>query len=213
MNTVKCYNGAEIYADNIRPLVDEYINSLEADTPEDRNKLMTKSPIFRGMLKYIYTNLFKINPDRGDIKYNNKNSNIDYSDIDYINTLWDIYTSLCYKYLQNPTILNFGLLTGIDFTTFDSWNKGTMRAGPDGASSEHSKSYKRWLKECEAALVDGASTGNPGPMFLLKANYGYVEQAQRIEIVGQGTPQISTEELLRLRQERRELPQKPDLDG
>ena len=212
MNTMKAYDGTEIYKNNIMPLVDEYINNLEADTPEDKNKLMTKSPIFRGMLKYVYTNLFKINPDKGDIKYNNKNSNINYADIDYINVLWDIYTSLCYKYLQNPSILNFGLFTGIDDETFQTWKRGTMRAGPDGASSAHSVSYKKWLKECEAALVDGASTGNPGPMFLLKANYGYVEQAQRLEIVSQGAPQISAEELLRLRQERRGLPEKPDLD-
>ena len=48
---MKAYDGTEIYKNNIMPLVDEYINNLEADTPEDKNKLMTKSPIFRGMLK------------------------------------------------------------------------------------------------------------------------------------------------------------------
>lgn len=207
MNTVKTPDGIEIYTNEIYRLADEYINSLDDPTT------ITKSPIFRGMLKYIYLNLFRIRPD--DIKYNNKNSRIDYNDIDLLNGLWDVYTGLCYKYLQSPTILNFSIFTGIDTDTINTWRTGEYRGNGQGATSIYSVAVKRWQKECEAALYDGAATGNPGPMFLLKSNYGYTEQPQKIEIVGQGTPQMSAEELLRLRQERQEerraLPEKPDL--
>ena len=190
---------------------DEYINNL-SDDPEEIKLLMRKSPIFKGMLKYIYINIFK--PDKNTKTYNNikQNSNIDYGDIDLLNGLWDIYTSLCYRYLQCPTILNFSLFTGISVDCFNDWRNGNQRAGGDKATSAHRQSYQKWLKECESAAYDLALSGNPGGMFILKANYGYTETPQRIEVVGQDKPQINMEELARLRAERRELPKKPEFD-
>lgn len=186
-NAVRAENRIEVYKADVYAVADEYIAETFPDCGGDEIKLlMRKSQPFKGMLKYINNRLFKLKD--GDIKYNNKNSNIDYGNIDYINRLWDIYTSLCYRYLQNPTLLNFSLFTGIDQTTFDSWKNEDYRGGTDGASSEHSKSYKKWLKECESALYDTAMTGNPGAMFLLKANYGYTETPQRVEIVNGQTP-------------------------
>ena len=186
-NTVTAENGAEVYKEEVLAIADEYTAETFPDCGEDEIKmLMRKSQPFKGMLKYINNRLFKLKD--GDIKYNNKNSNIDYGDIDYINRLWDIYTSLCYRYLQNPTLFNFSLFTGIDQSTFDSWKNEDYRGGAEGASSEHSKSYKKWLAECEGALYDTAMTGNPGAMFLLKSNYGYTETPQRVEIVNGQTP-------------------------
>lgn len=209
-NTVSV-NGIDIYTHKIYELVDEYIYNL-SDDPEESKMLMRRSPIFKGMLKYIYINIFK--PDKNTKTYNNirQNSNIDYGDIDLLNGLWDIYTSLCYKYLQMPTLLNFSLFTGISMDWFNDCKNGNIRAGGDPASSAHCQSVKKWLNECEAALYDGAATGNPGPMFLLKSNYGYTEAPQQIQVVGQDRPQISAEEIARLRAERRELPQKPEMD-
>lgn len=194
-NTVKAENGAEVYEHRIYELADDYIfKTFKDDCSDDEIKtLMRKSQPFKGMLKHIYNNLFKIKDN--DIKYNNKNSSIDYGNIDLLNDLWGIYTSLCYKYLQNPTLLNFSIFTGIDQTTFDSWKNEDYRSGADGASSEHSKSYKKWLKECESALYDTAMTGNPGAMFLLKSNYGYTETPQRIEITGSGSPALSQNDI------------------
>lgn len=194
-NTVKTSNGIEVHKTEVDAAAEDYIQeTFGDDCQEDEIKtLMRKSQPFKGMLKYINNRLFKLKD--GDIKYNNKNSNIDYSDIDYINRLWDIYTSLCYRYLQNPTLFNFSLLTGIDQSTFDSWKNEDYRGGAEGASSEHSKSYKKWLAECEGALYDTAMTGNPGAMFLLKSNYGYTETPQRIEITGANTPALSQEDI------------------
>lgn len=208
-------NGIDVYMHDIYYYVDEYIDDLKANQgyeDDEIKALMRKAPIFKGMLKYIYINIFK--PDKNTKTYNNikQNSNIDYGDIDLLNGLWDIYTSLCYKYLQIPTLLNFSLFTGISMDWFNDCKNGKIRAGGNEATSSHCQSVKNWLAECEAALYDGATTGNPGPMFLLKANYGYTEAPQRIEVVGQDKPQISMEELDRLRAERRELPQKPEFD-
>ena len=193
-NTVRAENGAEVYKEKVLEIADEYTAETFPDCEEDEIKmLMRKSQPFKGMLKYINNRLFKLKD--GDIKYNNKNSNIDYSDIDYINRLWDIYTSLCYRYLQNPTLLNFSLFTGIANETFSDWINGNYRGGIDGASSVHCQTAKKWQEECEAALYDTAMTGNPGAMFLLKSNYGYTETPQRIEITGANTPALSQEDI------------------
>lgn len=193
-NTVKAENGTEVYKEKVLEIADEYTAETFPDCGEDEIKmLMRKSQPFKGMLKYINNRLFKLKD--GDIKYNNKNSNIDYSDIDYINRLWDIYTSLCYRYLQNPTLLNFSLFTGIANETFSDWISGNYRGGTDGASSAHCQTAKKWQEECEAALYDTAMTGNPGAMFLLKSNYGYTETPQRIEITGANAPALSQEDI------------------
>ena len=193
-NTVTAENGAEVYKKEVLAIADEYTAETFPDCEEDEIKmLMRKSQPFKGMLKYINNRLFKLKD--GDIKYNNKNSNIDYSDIDYINRLWDIYTSLCYRYLQNPTLLNFSLFTGIANETFSDWISGNYRGGTDGASSVHCQTAKKWQEECEAALYDTAMTGNPGAMFLLKSNYGYTETPQRIEITGANAPVLSQEDI------------------
>lgn len=187
-NTVNA-NGIEVYENGIKMYADEYIQKLSPDVDEIR-VLIRKSQTFKGMLKYIYINLFK--PDKNIKSYDGirRNSNINYGDIDLLNSIWDIYTELCYKYLQCPTILNFSLLTGIDMTTFNSWDRGETRAqwGADGekVTSLHSQSYKKWKSECEAAAYDSALSGNPGAMFILKSNYGYTEQPQRIEVVESG---------------------------
>ena len=200
-NTVRAENGAEVHKTEIDEAAEDYIlETFGADCEADEIKLLMRKPQpFRGMLKYINNRFFKLKD--GDIKYNNKNSSIDYGDIDYINRLWDIYTSLCYRYLQAPTLLNFSLFTGIAHETLTDWTNGHYRAGEDAASSAHCQSAKKWLKECESALYDSAMSGNPGAMFLLKANYGYTETPQRIEITGSQTPTLSQDEIRQIAQQ------------
>ena len=206
MNAVKTASGAEVYVNEVYRLADEYIASLEG-TQEEVRQFIRKPPVFKGMLKYIYLNLFK--PTRADARgYNNsQNCILDYGNIDLLNDLWDTYTSLCYKYMQAPTLPNFSLMTGISMDAFNDWAKGNTRSG-----SAHSQSYKKWLKECETSAYDSALSGNPGGMFILKSNYGYTEQPQRIELVeGSGTPQVSMAELEKLRESHLIAPDKPEL--
>ena len=188
-NIVKANDGSEIYETKIHEYADEYINTL--DDPESINN---NPSLFTGMLKYIYKYLFK--PGKKDKVLSNSNSNLDLSDIDLLDNIWGIYTELCYRYSKRPTILNFSLMIGVDNTTIDSWRRGEYRAGDEGASSTRSQTVKKWLKECESSLVDGATERNSvGCIFALKANYGYTETPQRIEITGASAPALSQEDI------------------
>ena len=170
-NTVRAENGAEIYETKIHYFADEYINTLS-----DPESINNNPSLFTGMIKYIYRHLFKNNPINND-------------DIGLIDNIWSIYTELCYKYSKRPTLLNFSLLVGINNDTFNAWKNGEYRRGENGASSEHSRTVKKWLAECESSLVDGATERNSvGCIFALKANYGYTETPQRVEIVNGQTP-------------------------
>lgn len=178
-------DGTDIYIHKIKELADEYINNL--DNPED---IYNNTTLFNGLIKYIYNNYFKFNP-------------IDYADIEYIDNIWDIYTSLCYKYNKYPTIIEFCLLINISRDTVWEWKKNNTRAykyyTADGEqikdiagwklnhpnekytqerSTSHSDTVKRWLAECENNLFRGAAESNKvGCIFALKANYGYTETA------------------------------------
>ncbi len=184
-NTVKTADGTELYLHRIQELADEYIDSL--NNPED---IYNNNTMFNGMIKYINNNYFKYNP-------------VDYADIESIDNIWDIYTSLCYKYNKYPTIIEFCLLINISRDTVWDWKKETTRAYKyytlDGMeikdlpawrinhptedykqepSTSHSDTVKKWLAECENALFRGAAEGNKvGCIFALKANYGYTETA------------------------------------
>lgn len=182
-NTVNT-GDAEVYSNEILRLADEYIDQLEE--PEQ----IYNTNIFNGMIKYIYINYFK-------------NKTIDYDDIEYIDSVWDIYTLLCYKYNKGPTIIEFSMLININRDTFNTWKNGTTRQyiyyDLNGdrikdinayrgkynnaeyrreLSTRHSDTVKKWLAECENWLYRGATEQNKiGCIFALKANYGYVETA------------------------------------
>lgn len=177
-NTVRAENGVEVYEDKIKYYADEYINTLD-----DPDSINNNPSLFTGMIKYIYKRLFKYNPVNND-------------DITVLDDIWGIYTELCYKYNKRPTLLNFSLMVGVSNDTFNAWKNGEYRAGEGGASSAHSLTVKKWLKECESSLVDGATERNSvGCIFALKANYGYTETPQRIEITGANTPALSQEDI------------------
>lgn len=184
-NTEQTQDGQEIYTHKIKSLADDYINTL--DNPED---IYNNNTMFNGLIKYIYNNYFKFNP-------------IDYADIEYIDSIWDIYTSLCYKYNKYPTIIEFCLMINISRDTVNSWKNGDTREYKyytkggelikdlpawklnhpneeyrQESSTSHSYTVKKWLAECENNLFRGAAEGNKvGCIFALKANYGYTETA------------------------------------
>ena len=205
-NAIKAENGIEVYEHDIKYYAEEYISQL----PEKENSINNNPSLFTGMVKYIYKHLFK--PGKRDkVKYN-ANTNLDTGDIELLNNIWEVYTELCYKYNKRPTILNFSLLIGIDNRTIDTWRRGEFRAGEDGASSAHSQTVKKWLAECESSLVDGATEKNSvGCIFALKANYGYTETPQRVEIVnGQQPEQIAADIAARHKIGQVEKPELPE---
>lgn len=178
----------EVCTSVIYKLANEYINN-RINNKDDVNKNFL---LFNGMLKYIYVNLFR--PTKDTIRCNNKATRLDLNNIKEIDDVWQIYTDLCYNNNKKPTILNFSLMTGISRDTFNRWEAGRSRS----VTPEHSDTVKRWLEECEGVLQDGAiESGNIGCMFALKANYGYVEQAQRIEVVGEQFDYRTREQIAR----------------
>ena len=188
-NTIRAENGAEIYENKIKYYADEYINTLD-----DPDSINNNPSLFTGMIKYIYKKLFK--PKRGDKVLYNANTVLDTGDIELLDNIWNIYTELCYRYNKRPTLLNFSLLVGIGNDVFNSWIRGEYRTGENGASSPHCQTAKKWKAECESSLVDGATERNSvGCIFALKANYGYTETPQRIEITGAQAPALSQDEI------------------
>lgn len=188
-NTVRAESGAEVYETKIHEYADEYINTLS-----DPESINNNPSLFTGMIKYIYKHLFK--PGKKDKVLYNTNTVLDTGDIETIDDIWSIYTELCYKYNKRPTLLNFSLLVGVSNDTFTTWEQGEYRGGSDGAGSAHSRTVKKWRKECESSLVDGATERNSvGCIFALKANYGYTETPQRIEITGSQAPALSQEDI------------------
>lgn len=199
--------GQEVYRHRILELADEYINSL--DDPES---ISGNNTIFNGLVKHIYNNYFKYNK-------------IDYADIEYIDSIWDIYTWLCYKYNKYPTIIEFCLMINISRETVTSWKNGSTRnyiyytvdgdrikdfpawrlnhQGEDyrqELSDAHSNTVKKWLAECENNLFRGAAEGNKvGCIFALKANYGYTETAP-VPVANTNQRTISASEPIRLDQ-------------
>lgn len=156
-NTVISEDGIEIYTNEINRLSDEYIIS-ELNNPDD----IYNKQCFAGMIKYISMNIRK--PD--------------YSNLVLLDKLWNIYTSLCYKYKQTVSIERYCLLIGISRQTFYSWfNEETMRDYSEVLGSSRSDMMKKWDNESESSWQDEASTGNPGAMFVLKARRGWQETA------------------------------------
>ena len=181
-STITASDGSSVYDNEIMVLADEYVDSL--DDPER----IRETNVFSGMIKYIYIKRFKA-------------EKIDYSDIEYIDSIWDTYTMLCYKCNKNPTIQEFSVLVNISRETFNSWKNGNTRnykyydsnnniinnlalwisLHPDEEyrkelSTSHSDTVKKWLTECESCQYKGATEkGNVGSIFALKACFGYVE--------------------------------------
>lgn len=206
-NTVKV-NDIELYLHDIQYYADEYIAGLD----DKQLELLTSQNkgVFVGMLKYIY-NIY--------IKHNLKN----YNNIALLDSIWDIYTSLCYKYNKRPTILNYCILTGIRQDTIWDWKRGYTRCkvyyDKDGnviddpavwklthkgevcreePSTIYCETVKKWFTDCEAALYDGATEQNSiGCIFALKANYGYTETAP-VPTTNQNQHVLSSSELPKL---------------
>ena len=206
-NTIKSINDIEIYETKIHEWADDYIESL--NSPDD---IYNNPSLFTGMIKHIYKHLFK--PGKNDKVLYNSNSILNTGNIELLDNIWNIYTELCYKYGKRPTILNFSLMIGVENRTIDTWRRGEFRDGGEGASSPHSQTVKKWLKECESSLVDGATEKNSiGCIFALKANYGYNEGAQRVEITqGQTAEQVAADIAARHSITQNAAPTLPDFD-
>jgi hypothetical protein len=163
---------------NINELVNQYI-----DTLNDPEEIYQNNGLFVDMLKYIYKVYL------GDI-LNNKtyNAGVRY-DYSLLNKIFNIYTSLVYRYKQNkrPSILEYSLFVNIErHVLYNIANGITKKATPDDVHN-----VKSWFLECENQLTNGSSVFE---IFLLKSQYRYNDNLAPIPIESQG-PALSAGEL------------------
>lgn len=192
---------------NFEELIDESIAEFE-EVSDNLEKLYdAKSHKFQSMLQFIYGRVFK--PLDNPFPYrgrDGKRTVLDLDDVDTIERIWDIYSSLCSKYDKNPTMLRFSIMTGIGAKTLSSWKSGQFR------SERHREFVERAAVESESYLVDSVESGNSiGSMFLLKSNFDYRDNAP-VEVIthAESTQHKSIDELVR-KYGQSELP-KPPID-
>lgn len=197
---------AEVYNNAI----DEAISQYCIDHNLDKKDLYTMDQSrWNSVLMYIYQYAFK--PIDTDKRQYNEHSNINYSDIELLKSVCNIYINLCYEYSKEISILGFSKLTGINPDTIYTWGK------EEGLSRGTSDIYKNLNREREESLsvrlVSGK--GNPvGILGILNRHYGWNMGQPRGQDGRQKAPDLPGLERKYLEQkedqgQKRELP-KPD---
>ena len=162
MNSIKTNNDTEVYKDIMHILAEEY--EEESLHPEYLYKYSSQQ--FTGMIKHIH-------------KYCGYDRDI-LADIDKLNNIWDSYTDIAYSHNQKPTIEEFAILLGISRDTIYAWANGEYRRTDicKKLSLTRPDTVKKWIEECKAARIKGASAGNFGDIFLCKAVDGMREDGR-----------------------------------
>lgn len=176
-NTIRAANNIDIYEHRIYALFDEYKDTL-SDNDKDCDIMIRNVRYFKGALKHIYLQLFRPTVLYDSLSNTYSSSILDYNDTETLDRIWSIYVSLCYKYGIKPTVMQYGLMTGIPNDTMQEWAAGSNSVGNisgflTGQQEQKHKVAKSWMQEQETALFDGASQGSIGDIFLLKSIYNY----------------------------------------
>lgn len=191
--------------------IEAYFKQYFIDRGINLEKDSVKQSKYNAAWKYVYSNLFK--PDSNTIRYNNKNSKIDYSDVWELNTICDIYIDLCFEYNITPSQYGFYRLTGITRDTLNSWKRGEYRGGDEKATLTHSyivkkidDAYKEFYKNNLSDTPVGQITmaNNDEGVGLMYAERQAQADAWRL-------PTASREEIAQRYSGYKKLPQKPDL--
>lgn len=155
----------EVYNNAIEEAISQYCINHSLDKKDLYTMDQSR---WNSVLMYIYQYAFK--PVDTDKRQYNEHSNINYSDIDLLKSVCNIYINLCYEYSKEISILGFSKLTGINPDTIYTWGK------EEGLSRGTSDIYKNLNREREESLsvrlVSGR--GNPvGILGILNRHYGW----------------------------------------
>ena len=192
----------EVYNNAIEEAISQYCIDHKL---EQKDLYAMDQSRWNSVLMYIYQYAFK--PVNTDKRQYNENSNINYSDIDLLKSVCNIYINLCYEYSKEISILGFSKLTGINPDTIYTWGK------EDGLSRGTSEIYKNLNREREESLsvrlVSGK--GNPvGILGILNRHYGWNMGQPRGQDSRQKAPDLPGLERKYLEQQR-DQGQKPEL--
>lgn len=142
-------NTVDVFKDDI----DMYINLwMEERHVEDMCKMSQNR--WYNCCKYIYENVFKVNP-----KYLKDDNNINNAyDTNKVNEVLDIYIDLCNDYEKVVNIVGFTFFTGIHRDTLNGWVNGVQLA------SSGSDICKKIDEMREESLVGLQVSGKGNPM-------------------------------------------------
>lgn len=185
----------EVYNNAIEEAISQYC----IDHNLDKKDLYTMDQSrWNSVLMYIYQYAFK--PVDTDKRQYNEHSNINYSDVELLQSICNIYINLCYEYSKEISILGFSKLTGINPDTIYTWGKD---AGLSRGTSEIYKNLNREREESlSVRLVSGK--GNPvGILGILNRHYGWNMGQPRGQDSRQKAPDLPG-------MERKYLAQQPD---
>lgn len=187
-NIILSSGNIEVYQSDIDLLCDEYVQGLPDES------MIFKSTVFSGMLNYIHRIKLKhiisqCKTDKGINKYNH-----DYALLDDI--FQNVYIYLCTRYNITPSIIQFCVLTGISRETISDINQGKYRADGSRVKPETYHTVKNWYNTCESMLLSkAANESSIGSIFALKANYGYRDNVQQVEVITQDQQQATPEQI------------------
>lgn len=192
----------EVYNNAIEEAISQYCIDHNL---EQKDLYTMDQSRWNSVLMYIYQYAFK--PVDTDKRQYNEHSNINYSDIDLLKSVCNIYINLCYEYSKEISILGFSKLTGINPDTIYTWGKD------EGLSRGTSDIYKNLNREREESLsvrlVSGK--GNPvGILGILNRHYGWNMGQPRGQDSRQKAPDLPGLERKYLEQQR-DQGQKPEL--
>lgn len=225
----------QVYESQIETLFHEFFESRGIDLGHETIK-QTK---FTAAWAYVYNILFK--PDKNTVRRNNRNSKLDYSDIDTLNGIADIFINICLEYNCMPSQYNFYKLTGISTDTLNTWDKGEYRNNIyydlegnviDDISEyklnnrgeyrvEATTAHSAFVKKLKAAYKEfyrqNLSDTPVGQITIANNDEGvgllYAQKEAQAKAEAWGIPQQSREEIAARYQAYKELPQKPDFDS
>ena len=172
----------KIYLNNIYSYIDEFIESEYAGLTD--NELKENRAFFPALVQYLYNNYI------GELLGNKLEYKLDghkpiYNNIKLLDSLFEIYVMLVYKYKNNnrPSILEYCIFTGISRDTVYKWLNGDidsiiLQSVSDDRrkyiTSEYADTVQKWQAICEQSLIDGKDTIKE--LFILKCKYGYQEK-------------------------------------
>lgn len=201
----------QVYENQIEDLFYEYCENNDIDT----SKRKIDDNDARCIWKYIYNILYK--PDRDTIRYNNKRSKIDYSDIEGIYNILNVYEDLCFKFKILPMIEDFCTLTGISRDTLNSWSRGEYRGSEGNATYKHSDIAQK-IKDMTQLMGIKDQHGTDLGRQSLANNWdgmglNFAQKQAFATAAAYSLPQASREEIAARYQAYKELPEKPDFDS
>lgn len=105
---------------NINDCVDLFLDELQIDK-DYKSITSVKHSTFTYMMSYIYEHLFKPT----ETLCNNQKSYVDYTNVELLQELANIYIKLCQRFNKSQGLMCFSYLLGCSYSTFADWMSRT----------------------------------------------------------------------------------------